>query len=80
MFLNGESQGLQLIPPFRYDLSGKVKPHDNQLAIEVATTLERKMYPLLSGYQKMIAQKPHSQSGLNGRVVLREKMDAVGIK
>lgn len=80
VFLNGESQGLQLIPPFRYDLSGKVKPHDNQLAIEVATTLERKMYPLLSGYQKMLAQKPHSQSGLNGRVVLREDTDAVGIK
>ena len=80
VFLNGESQGLQLIPPFRYDLSGKVQPHDNQLSIEVATTLEREMYPLLSGYQKMLAQKPHSQSGLNGRVVLREDTDAVGIK
>ena len=69
-FLNGESLGLQLIPPFRYDLSAKLKSGENQLAIEVATTLERQMYPQLSGYQKMLAHEPQAMSGLTGNVLL----------
>ena len=70
-FLNGESLGLQLIPPFRYDLSAKLKSGENQLAIEVATTLERQMYPQLSGYQKMLAHEPQAMSGLTGNVSLK---------
>ena len=43
VFVNGESLGLQIVPPFRYDLSGSLKEGKNQLTIEVATTLEREM-------------------------------------
>lgn len=71
VFLNGESLGLQLVPPFRYDLSAKLKSGENQLAIEVATTLERQMYPRLSGYQKMLAHEPQAMSGLTGNVLLK---------
>lgn len=40
-FLNGESLGIQLIPPFRYDLGGKLREGRNTLAVEVATTAAR---------------------------------------
>ena len=41
VFLNGESLGIQVVPPFVYDLRGKVRDGENRLAVEVATTLER---------------------------------------
>ena len=47
VFLNGESAGIQIAPPFAYDLAGRAG--ENILAIEVATTLERQCYPLLDG-------------------------------
>lgn len=74
-FLNGESLRLRLVPPFRYDLQGLVRDGVNHLCIEVATTLERQMYPRLEGYQKMLARKPECASGLNGRVWLLAKTE-----
>lgn len=41
VFVNGRSAGIQVIPPFRYDLTELCTEEDNTLAIEVATTLER---------------------------------------
>ena len=41
VFVNGKSAGIQLAAPFLYDLSDLCVPGKNQLAIEVATTLER---------------------------------------
>ena len=71
-FLNGESLGIQIAPPFLYRMTGKAG--QNELVIEVATTLERKCYPLLEGYRKMAAKKPTCPSGITGRVSLfREK-------
>ena len=68
VFLNGESAGIQIAPPFAYDLAGRAG--ENILAIEVATTLERQCYPLLDGYRKMLAPKPAGGSGLTGSVAL----------
>lgn len=68
VFLNGESAGIQIAPPFAYDLAGRTG--ENILAIEVATTLERQCYPLLDGYRKMLAPKPTGGSGLTGSVAL----------
>ncbi|MFR7483857.1 MAG: hypothetical protein ACLUVP_00855 [Acutalibacter sp.] len=47
VFLNGESQGLQIAPPFRYELRGQAG--ENLLAIEVATTLERHCHAIQAG-------------------------------
>lgn len=69
VFLNGESAGIQIAPPFAYDLAGRAG--ENRLVIEVATTLERQCYPLLDGYRKMLAPKPTGGSGLTGTVALR---------
>lgn len=41
VFLNGWTAGIQVMPPFRYDLSRLVAEGENHLVIEVATTLER---------------------------------------
>ena len=69
VFLNGESAGIQIAPPFGYDLAGQAGA--NTLVIEVATTLERQCYPLLDGYRKMLAAPPAGGSGLTSRVRLR---------
>ena len=68
VFLNGESAGIQLAPPFRYMLQGRKGA--NTLRIEVATTLERECYPLLEGFSKLQAKAPSCASGLTGRVRL----------
>ncbi len=41
VFVNGQSAGIQVVPPFRYDLRGLTRDGENSLVIEVATTLER---------------------------------------
>lgn len=46
-FLNGESLGIQNAPPFLYRMTGKAG--QNELVIEVATTLERDATRCLKG-------------------------------
>lgn len=70
LFVNGTSAGIQVAPPFRYDVSGLVKEGKNQLVVEVATTLERQCYPTLQGYSKMKARLPKEGSGITGKVKL----------
>lgn len=68
VFLNGKSAGIQIAPPFAYDLTGRAG--ENVLVIEVATTLERQCYPLLEGYRKLMAPVPAGGSGLTGTAKL----------
>lgn len=70
VFLNGQSLGIQVAPPFRYDLSKTAKAGDNELVIEVATTLERQCYPLIDGMRKMLVSAPSGTSGLSGTVTV----------
>lgn len=73
VFVNGSSLGIQVAPPFRYDLTAVLEEGENRLVIEVATTLERKCYPLLKGYRKMITPPPSGKTGLTGTVRLYKK-------
>lgn len=41
VFVNGTSAGIQVMPPYRYDLTPLCRAGKNALTIEVATTLER---------------------------------------
>lgn len=68
VFLNEKSLGLQIVPVFRYDLSGHVRAGRNDLRIEVATTLERER----SADPDMFGQvtPAASQSGITGTVRL----------
>ena len=67
-FLNGRSLGIQIAPPFRYDLTGLLTEEENRLAIEVATTLERQCYPLLDEIGRMVTRPPTGKTGLTGTV------------
>lgn len=41
VFVNGESAGIQVLPPFWFDITNLLQEGKNTLRIEVATTLER---------------------------------------
>jgi hypothetical protein len=70
VFVNGRSAGIQIVPTFRYDISPLIKPGKNELAIEVATTLERKCYPMLNAMQKAMVPTPSAKSGITGTIRL----------
>ena len=61
VFVNGISAGIQITPPYRYDLTALCHPGRNKLTIEVATTLERE--------QKRFG-KASAFSGITGSVTL----------
>jgi hypothetical protein len=73
VFVNGQSAGLQIAPPYRYDISALARPGENEVAIEVATTLERQCYPMLDALHKMLAPKPSAGSGITGTVKLYQQ-------
>ena len=70
--MGGQSLGLQIVPEYLYDLSGYLKAGENEIIIEVATTLWREN---VSGMRaKMMGEgKPTSKSGLCGKVYLWNK-------
>ena len=73
VFVNGESAGIQIVPPFRYDLTALVKPGENSLAIEVATTLDRQCYDLNKDdlrFQMRGLTEPTEPTGITGTVSL----------
>ena len=69
VFLNGKSLGIQIVPPFRYPMVFTAA--ENHLTIEVATTLERQVYPQMDFFRKKMYGKPTGKSGLTGTVSLR---------
>lgn len=73
VFVNGKSLGIQIAPVFRYDLTDCLTEGENCLVIEVATTLERESYPLLSAYNRMVTPPPTSKTGLTGKVRFYQK-------
>ena len=70
VFVNGRSLGIQIVPTYRYDLSSAVRDGENELAIEVATTLERETAKFPNPYAKYIGQDvtPTCKSGISGSV------------
>ena len=68
VFLNGTSQGIQIVPPFRYRLEEGLLQGENTLTIEVATTLERENSgkPDITGRIK----EPKTLSGITGSVII----------
>ena len=78
VFLNGRSLGIQIAPPFRYDLTDRLEPGENRLAIEVATTLERQCYPLLDETGRQVTRPPAGKTGLTGTVRLYQSQPSGG--
>lgn len=73
VFANGKSAGIQIVPPFRYDLTPLVRPGRNEIAVEVATTLERYCYGLTKDDPRMKMRglaAPSCGSGITGRMTV----------
>ncbi len=69
VWVNGQHCGIQIVPPFRFDISDLVRQGQNHLRIEVATTLERQVGRRgLIGL--LLTPKPSALSGITGEVVL----------
>lgn len=72
VFCNGHSAGLQVVPPYRYDLTPWARGGENEIVIEVATTLERALF----GTGRMPpapGSRPGAQSGITGTVAVVQK-------
>ena len=77
LFVNGNSLGIQIAPPFRYELTPCLRAGANRIRIEVATTLEREMASQpdrMRAFMGLGPKKPTCPSGLNGQVIW-EQMD-----
>ena len=71
VFVNGKSQGIQIVPTFRYDLTKALQEGVNLIRIEVATTLEREAQAFPDRFSGMIPKEPVTvPSGINGKVTL----------
>ena len=46
VFVNGVNAGMRICPPYKFELNGLLKNGENELAIEVATVMFRKTFPL----------------------------------
>lgn len=69
VFVNGQSAGVQIVPPFRFDITHLVREGENSLRIEVATTLERQVGRRgLLGW--LLTPRPSALSGITGDVSL----------
>lgn len=70
-FVNGKSLGIQIVPPFRFELTPYMRTGINDLRIEVATTLERENADLpdvTRMYMSLGPKQPVCPSGISGSV------------
>ena len=75
VFINGQSMGLQIVPPFRYHVAHALRPGKNSIVIEVATTLERENAEQpdpMRMYLGVSPKTPACPSGINGQVIWKE--------
>jgi hypothetical protein len=69
VFVNGVTAGIQIVPPFRFDILPFIREGENHLAIEVATNLERQVgHSAFPGAG--INTEPSSLSGITGSAFL----------
>lgn len=68
VFVNGTSLGIQVVPPFRYDLSTLIQAGKNEVVIEVATTLERELADIPNRFRA--TTEATALSGITGEVSL----------
>jgi hypothetical protein len=67
IFINEKSAGIQIVPPFQFDITDFVGDGENKIRIEVATTLERQVGR--KGLEaRMLFPKPSAPLGISGNV------------
>lgn len=72
VFVNGRSAGVQVVPPFKFDISTLARPGENHIAIEVSSTLirERMAAENREFMEKMNDPAEPDPTGLTGVVKL----------
>lgn len=70
VFVNGISSGTKVTKPYLYDLTNLTMEGENEITIEVATTLERKVRSMGVDIYCMGAKAPLSPTGIIGEVTL----------
>ena len=78
LFVNGESLGIQVAPPFAYEIAPRLRAGVNEIAIEVATTLEREnagQPDMMRAYLGLGPKTPSCPSGISGHVILKYRED-----
>ena len=70
VFVNGESAGIELLPPFAYDITALLKPGENTLRIEAATTLEHENLKKETNMWDVNPKAP-DPTGITGTVTLK---------
>lgn len=73
VFVNGESLGIQCVPPFIY-IPGSLRKGTNEICIEVATTLERELSNIPDMFGQIKAAE--GKTGITGEVKLYKKRGA----
>ena len=73
VFVNGKSLGIQIAPPFRYDITAALIEGENKITVEVATTAEREVYAFYQkhGYHSLFI--PGDPTGITGSVRIYRK-------
>lgn len=71
VFVNGVSAGLRIAQPYRYEIGSLLHDGENEIAIEVATTLERKAAAMGIRDGGMGATAPLSPTGIVGNVSVK---------
>lgn len=75
LFVNGVGAGLQIVPTYRFEIGGLLHPGINQIAIEVASTLERERAAGKRGLvervlERLQERKIKDPTGITGNVRL----------
>ncbi|MDE7266882.1 MAG: hypothetical protein K2N89_05390 [Lachnospiraceae bacterium] len=75
VFVNGISAGVQVVPTHRFDISSLVKEGDNEIVIEVSTTLERERAAAKNRTmpEKLMQNKVLAPIGITGVVKVYEE-------
>ena len=74
VFLNGNSLGMCLQPPFAFVLPEDMVKEENVIRVEVATLNERKVKALGADISCMAVERPLSATGLVGEVMIYKEI------
>ena len=72
-FINGKSLGMKVQRPYLFAIPSELVKEENELRIEVATLLERKVKAMGAGISAMSVDRPLSPTGIVGNVMLYSK-------
>ena len=75
VYINGESLGVQVVPPYRYDISSLIHAGENTIRIDVSTTLERQMAASVTRgvRDRLMERKEKAPTGITGSVLLYQE-------